>query len=111
MDDWGQEHVISETHWFMDLGAGTDSEYGYTITTYSNEDTWLVAQNDGLNPDGEADFWSRFDWTRDTDGKLYFCQTANLETSEAAAMAVTPADGDELEAGCPGFGWLGLSPG
>ena len=110
MDDHSQEHVIGDTRWFMDLGVGSDSEYGYIITTFSNAEDWLIAQNEAVNPDGEAELWSRFDWTRDSDGKLYFCQTANLEASEAAALAVTPADADDLEDGCPGFGWLGLNP-
>ena len=98
--------TATEEGWIVSDDSSTSR---FNITQYDNDFGVVIAQNDSANA-WNADLWSRFDWTRDTDGKLYFCQTANLETSESAAMAVTPADGENLEDGCPGFGWLGLNP-
>jgi hypothetical protein len=55
--------------------------------------------------------WSRFDWTWDADGELYYCQSVyDAETEEAAVEGDDASDASELDAGCAGFSWTMLSP-
>ena len=46
----------------------------------------------------------------DSEGALWFCQIAYDAATEEAAYEVEPATPSDLETGCNGFGWTGLSP-
>ena len=105
-DNFGGEHVIREDTWTMDFGGG--STYDYTHTAYDNDEMWLVAENGPDNVDEEG-LWSRFDWTF-IGGGLYLCQTTGTAASEADALATEPADPTDLDAGCPYYGWLTMTP-
>ena len=105
ISDMGEEHVITESYWSMDFGAGEVYEYG--ITQYDNGSAWLVAEN---RTGEEAGYWSRFDWVVDSAGTLYVCQTDAFAASEGDAVSTSPADSSDLSTGCPYYGWLLMSP-
>ena len=105
ISDMGEEHVITESYWSMDFGAGEVYEYG--ITQYDNASAWLVAEN---RSGEEAGYWSRFDWFIDSAGTLYVCQTEAFAASESDAVTTSPADASDLSTGCPYYGWLIMTP-
>ena len=99
-DNWGGAHTINEATWSDGYGGI------YHISQFDNDVDWLVAQNDvgnAYNPE----LWSKFEWTTDNDGGLFYCQSAYDAASEEDAMAAT-ADANDLAAGCGGFGWSEL---
>ncbi len=104
-DDWGSTHDITGETWTMTMGSDVSL---FHITQWSNDDDFLVAQNDSSNA-WNPDLWSRFDWTW-VDSSLYFCQIAYAAEGEDAALVETSADRADLEAGCGGFGWSRLNP-
>lgn len=108
LDDESNEHVISASQWLIDYGP-TD-QYTYALTQYDNDAGWVVGEN-GADNVGEAGFWSRFDWVVDGGGTVHVCQTTYTAADEQAALDATPADTNDLSsAGCPGYGWLSLTP-
>ena len=85
----------------------TSSEWGdslFHVTDYSNEGSWIVAQNDEYNEYNPL-LWSKFEWTWDADGELYYCQSAYDAATEEDAFAAEGADATDLSGGCGGFGW------
>lgn len=99
-DAFGGTHEISEQVW-------QSGDAAFEITTYSNSEQYLVAQNAATNAYNPG-LWSRFDWTTDA-GDLYYCQTAYAAESEAAALATERADDASLSNGCGGFEWTLLA--
>lgn len=101
VDDFGSEHVITETTWTM---------YGnsvFHILDVDNEGDWLVAQNDAAN-EYNPDLYSRMEWY-DDGTTLWFCQSVFDAATEADALAADPADVDALDTdGCGGFPWSQL---
>jgi len=112
LDSWGTTHVIDSATWTQTYPsadtAGEDSVYTFAISQYSNDDDMLVAQNDSAN-EYNADLWSRFDWSWDTKGGLWYCQTAYGAKSEKEALATPAADSSDMDAGCGGFSWTALT--
>jgi hypothetical protein len=107
-DQEGSEHVISETAWVIDFGAG--EQYSYALTAYDNAAGWVVGENGSGNV-GEVGYWSRFDFAVDGGGTAYICQTTALAADEAAALATAAADvSGAPSSDCPGWGWQRLSP-
>lgn len=107
VDQWGTEHSISDTDWQQSFG--TASLYAFAITQFDNDAQFVIAQNgpsNGYNPD----LWSRFDWTDDGMGGLWYCQTAYSAATEDEALMTAPADSSDLAYGCGGFGWTNLTP-
>ena len=51
-----------------------------------------------------------FDWVVDNGGTLHVCQTTAYAGSESDALNTTPANTNDLANGCPGYGWLELTP-
>ena len=101
------EHVISDDFWIMQVPE--DGEYLYHIRQIYNNDRFLIARNDNQNGETEAGLWSRFDWARDNQNNLWFCQTTYLaETEQAAFDTMAPNTNDLSFNGCEGFGWLQL---
>jgi hypothetical protein len=103
---------ITADSWTEDASWGVSA---YSISGYSNDDGWLVAQGDednGFNP-GK---WERFEWTH-FQGDLYFCQQVmGAETEEDARAGGVSADEtapDEGGCGIPenDFPWTKLDPG
>ena len=81
----------------------------FHITQYSNEDLYIIAQNDENN-EYNPSLWSRFDWTIDADSNLYLCQTAYDAATEEAALGTEAADAtDPANSGCGGFSWSSLT--
>jgi hypothetical protein len=101
VDDYGFDHEITQTEWET-MGSV------FHITQFSNADDYAVAQNDAANA-YNPNLWSRFDWTRDANGDLFYCQISYDAATEAAALAATGADRGDLSAGCSGFAWSKLS--
>ncbi len=104
-DDWGSTHEVTEESWTMTMGEDVSV---FHITQWSNDEEFLVAQNDSSNA-WNPDLWSRFDWTWSQED-LYFCQTEFGAESEEAAVTAAGADRSDLEAGCGGFAWSRLNP-
>ena len=101
VDDWGIQHEVTDATWTMD-------ESVFHVSSYSNDEEFLVAQNDADNQ-WNPDMWSRFDWTWDGQD-LYFCQIVYDAITEQEAAGNTGADRADLAAGCSGFGWSRLIP-
>ena len=100
-DNWGSSHTADAWKWMMD-----DSVFHVSVS--DNWGNWLVAQNDSNNA-WNQDLWSKFEWTWDSDGGLYYCQTAYAEASESDAINFPAADTSDMQTGCGGFGWSQLS--
>lgn len=101
-DNWGSNHVINAFAW-------TTGSSSYDITQAHDAEGWLVAQNSASN-EWSPGLWSRFDWTWDSEGGLWYCQTAYAASTEADAVATPAADpSDSANTGCGGFSWSSLS--
>jgi len=103
-DDYGTAHTIDEWSWSM------ISKWGDSLFHVSQADidsSWLVAENDKANSHS-ASQWSKFDWTWDGDGTLYYCQSSFDAGSEADAVKADSADAADLKAGCAGWSWTAL---
>jgi len=105
--DGFSSHAVTGTTWTMTAtGIATSL---FHITSFSNSDDFLVAENDANNEWGAGKF-SRFDWTHDG-AELYMCQIAFDAASQAEAAAATGADRTDLtDKGCAGFPWSKLTP-
>jgi hypothetical protein len=93
--------VVSPFEWVSFSGDA------YSISQYSNDDGWIVAQNNSQNA-YFPELWSKFEWTTDADGEYYYCQSTYAENTEAEAIAAIGADMSDLQGGCSGFSWTGL---
>ena len=101
-DGWGGTHTINAFAWTM----GTD---GYAISEADDSAGWLTAQNAASNSYNPS-LWSRFDWTWDSGGTLWYCQTAYAAATEADALATPAADpADPATTGCGGFSWTSMA--
>ena len=103
-DDFGSSHVITNTSW-----DSYDASTPVALTQYDNDGMYAVGQNhenDAFNPD----LWSRFDWTWDADGDLWYCQSLFNGASEDDALDAPAADdADPTTGGCGGFAWSKLT--
>jgi hypothetical protein len=99
-DDFDGEHTITNATW-------TSGGSVYNISQFDNEANYVIARNDEGNEYSPC-AWSRFDWT-ESEGDIYFCQSAFAAESEDAALETEPADAEDLEEGCSGFPWSKLS--
>lgn len=106
VDDYQTQHTVSDTAWEMVFDGGDLSRF--TVLSYTNEAGFLIAQNDAANA-FNPDLYSRFDWTFDDAGDLYFCQSAfDAMTAEDAEAA--SANASDLATGCGMFAWSKLTP-
>jgi len=102
LGDYEDTYEITETAW-------TSATFGvFNISAYSNEDDYLIAQNDESN-EYSPNLWSRFDWTFNS-GELFYCQIAYDAATEADALAATDANKTDLSTGCSSFAWSKLTP-
>ena len=105
IDNYDSDHQITSSSWTSSGGSSV-----VALTQYDNDANWAVGQNDSTlsyNPDK----WSRFDWTTDDDGTLWYCTTAYNAETEADALAATPPDASDPSAsGCNTFPWTSLTP-
>ena len=100
-DGWGGTHTVNAWVW-------TSGESTFGITQANDSEGWLVAQN-GADNAWSPSLWSRFDWTWDGSGALYYCQTAYDAATEEDALNTAAADGsDPSEGGCGDFAWSSL---
>jgi hypothetical protein len=99
-DNFGGDHTITSAEW---LSGG----FAFNISAFDNEEQWVLARNDQENAVFPC-LWSRFDWT-ESDGKLYFCQSAfAAESVEAAAAVLRPDTTAPSTRGCGAFAWSEL---
>jgi hypothetical protein len=100
-DNFGGEHAITSAEWLS-------GDSVFHVSAFDNEEQWVLARNDQENEFSPC-LWSRFDWT-ESDGKLYFCQSAFDADSLAAAAAVLRPDTTAPSTrGCGGeFAWSEL---
>ncbi len=103
VDSWGGSHDIDAFVW-------TSGSSWFDITAWDADAGWVVAQNAESN-EWNPGMWSRFDWAWDSEGALWYCQTAYAAASEADALATPAADAtDPSTGGCGAFSWTGLEP-
>ncbi|HCH63142.1 MAG TPA: hypothetical protein DFR83_10080, partial [Deltaproteobacteria bacterium] len=106
LDNYGSDHLITNESWASYEGGSV-----VHFTQFSNDAGFAIGQNDAVasyNPEK----WSRYDWTTDTEGVLWYCSTAYDAETEADALAAGPPDAsDPASAGCGTFPWSSLSPG
>lgn len=101
-DSWGGSHSIDAFTWL----SGSSS---FAITRADDAAGWAVAQN-GASNSWSPGLWSRFDWTWDVDGGVWYCQTAYDAATEADALDTPAADAtDPANGGCGGFTWTSMS--
>ena len=103
-DNIGSEHVITQDLWLIDYGS--NEQYYYHIDQYSNDEDYLIAENDDANGSPESGAWSRFDWVYHAD-TLWVCQTMSTATSQQEALAAEPPDVD-IAGSCTPYGWMQL---
>lgn len=96
-DSWGGVQTINEDTWADGYGAL------FHISQFDNEANFLIAQNDAAN-EYSPELWSKFQWTTDENGGLFYCQSMFDAASEEDAMGAN-ADASDLASGCSGFGW------
>ena len=91
IDEWNSSQVIDSDSWNSN-----------TITHYDNDEMWAVAENgaDSWNPG----FWSKYDWTWNSE-ELYYCQSTFAAETEADALSADSANATDLDTGCGGFPW------
>ena len=80
----------------------------FKILTYSNREKYAIAMNspdNAYNPGA----YSRFDWTIDTEGVAYYCQTRYDAASAQEAYETAASDSSDLASGCGNFSWTTLS--
>jgi hypothetical protein len=105
-DSYGTSYDITDERWTQVMQGDTSA---FVIAESSNENHYLIAQNDKNNKYFPG-LWSRIDWT-EKDGSLYYCQTVYNADSKAVALEATPADPtDPDNAGCSQFSWTKLTP-
>jgi hypothetical protein len=113
-DDFGGSHQITPGVWGSSYAS-------FHLVEFSNDEKWVVAQNDCGNPYFPGLF-SRFDWiTLDeqtggggaggagSEDSLYYCQIGYDLASAEAAEAIDEADRADLDTGCNGFPWTQLT--
>ena len=77
---------------------------------FDNDANYLIGQNDAV-ASYAPEKWSRYDWTVDGDGTLWYCNTAYDAETEADALATPAADAtDPAAGGCGTFAWSSLTP-
>ena len=92
----------------MVCGSGLKTVILATQAIKAGDAQYVIAQNspdDLYNPD----LWSKYNWTVDAEGIIYYCQITFGEATEDDALAVADADAGDLAAGCSGFGWSALT--
>ena len=99
IDNWGSSHDITQENW---TSAGSI----YNISQFDNEADWLIAQNDAAN-EYNPELFSKFQWSFDPSGTLFYCQSAYDAATEQDAMSAA-ADPNDLDTGCGGFSWSEL---
>ena len=105
LDDYGSDHVISNTEWSSYSGSSV-----VHLSQYDNDLNFTVGQNDAANTYNPSLF-SRYDWFEDTTGQLWYCTTAyDAATEEDAANAAAPDTTDPATSGCGSFPWSKLNP-
>lgn len=102
-DQYDSTHTITAAEW-------NDGYSLFEILYYSNDNDWLIAQNDAGN-DYYADLYSRFNWTTYL-SDLYYCQATFAEASAADAQAAAAPDATDPTAleSCGTFNWTRLDP-
>ncbi len=100
-DNYTSDHEVSQTTW-VTMGST------FHISQYSNADDYLVAENDASNAYNPSQ-WSRFDWTTDGAGDLFYCQIVYDAADEDTALAASDADRGDLSSGCNSFAWSQLT--
>jgi hypothetical protein len=100
-DAFDGHHTVTASAWLM-------GESAFHVAAFHNEEHWLIARNDEANEFSPC-LWSRFDWV-ESEGALYFCQTAFDAPSEDAARKTEAADpSDPGTTGCGNFPWSELT--
>ena len=103
VDGWGSRHSITNSDW-------TSEGSRWQFTLIENTSDFIIAQNDAANAYFPG-LWSRFDWTVDPGGQLWYCQSAyDAPTEGDAFMASIPDASAPSTGGCGGFPWSSLSP-
>lgn len=105
-DDFGGGHSVSMTVWVQTADFGT---FTYTLGSYDNDAMWVVGE-DTAAEEGAA--FSRFDWTVDDSGQMWFCTAAFGAATEQDAIDAPASDpSDPASTGCGMmFPWSQLNP-
>ena len=98
-NDWGGTEEITGDAW-----------NGTAIVSYSNEDNWVITQNDAEQPEDSwavASAFNKIVWTDVENDTFYYCWVAwDLATLEEAEAAENISDASDLTgAGCGGSPW------
>lgn len=100
------DHMITPDTWTQTADFGTSI---YHLGSFDDAAGWVVGQGDASNQYNPSQ-WSKFQWTHDGQGTLYYCQVVYDAATEADAVSAPAADGTDLQTGCAGFNWSELDP-
>jgi hypothetical protein len=104
-DDHGAKHSIGSMMWTM-KGTGKTSSFHIL----EEKGGHIVARNNGSNP-FNPNLFSRFDFVKQKDGSIAFCQTVPDAKTRAEAAKHAPADIHAKDGkGCGGFPFSVLKP-
>ena len=106
VDENGIRHLINAWEWRQE-GQG-DPQLFY-VAGLSNEEGWVVAEN-GVDNTNNPRLWSVFQWTKDSEDQLYFCQSSDTSEMKEDAIAQERADTEDLSTGCNGAAWTAITP-
>lgn len=96
VDDHGGQHSLGVNYWIM-RGDGQASTFRYVDTKPGH----IIAKNDSKNQYNPGLF-SRFDYVKQKDGTIAFCQTVADAATKEAAEKHKPANFKDKK-GCGGF--------
>jgi hypothetical protein len=99
VDSWGTELTVTPNYM-------SDSYDDFWHITNTGAD-FIIALNDSDNS-YDPGLWTRIDFAADDLGVIHYCMSTYDAATEAAALAATPADGADLNAGCGGYSWSAL---
>lgn len=108
-DAFGGTHDITADAWTQTYEGSQPTVFH--IESFDDDAGWIVAQNDAAN-EYNPEKYSRFDWTRTADERLFYCQHVfDAESVEAAMGAAAPDATDPQTTGCSEFAWTELLEG
>jgi hypothetical protein len=108
LDNYG-DHIEITADTFILGTAGDPTSSVFHFVQVDNANSFAIAQNDAANS-YNANQWSRFDWAKDSDQVLWYCQTVYGAASAEQALQTPAADAHNLDTGCSGFAWSKLTP-
>ena len=102
----GDYHYIRSNSYTIDYGI---EEYVYHYENVNNFQRWMVASNDSSNGPDEAGKFSKFFWLIDANNQVWVCQATATASTQTEAENTFGISAGNMESGCNGLPWWGLT--